>query len=246
MKQNEGENRGIKKRRLGMITDDIFEINRRIASELFNLTNELSGPYKHSPKLIFPKKRDEKIRISEQESRFLYCALLNASNYYYAIEVPTKEKYQITGQTPISASSDLSLYYHNGNEFEKLANVEFKAHNPQKKHIKKDIEKLIREGIQGNWFHTLKNIDNQTIHSLFAKIRDSIKDFLNAANDREISIIFCFCVIDKKWACIKHFFYDSSKDNFKQYVDDFFRLNYHVESDKVQANKDSGWHFYTC
>jgi hypothetical protein len=228
-----------------MIMDDIFVINQKVASELCNLTNKSNSPYNHLSQLIFPE-IGNKFRISEQESRFLYCALLNASSYYYSIETPTEKKYQMTGQTPISASSDLSLYSHNGNKFEKLANVEFKAHNPQKKDIKKDIEKLIREGKPGNWFHTLKNIDSQTLHSLFAKIRDSIKDFSNEANDKEISIIFCFCVIEKKWACIKHFFYDSSKGNFEQYVDDFFRLNYHVKSDKVQTIQDSDWHFYTC
>ena len=176
-----------------------------------------------SPRLILPQKRSGEIRISEQESRVLYCGTLNTLNYFYSIETPTEELYQQKGKTPVSASSDLSIYLNRRDKFEKVVNVEFKAHNPQKEHIRKDIEKLIKEEITGNWFHTLKNVDNRTIPTLFDKFKES---FLNCSNiiKEDLSLVFCFCIIEKKWACQKEFNFEPDQDNLSEYIDNFFDL----------------------
>jgi hypothetical protein len=158
------------------------------------------------------------------------------------VETPTIEVYQQTEQKPQNASSDLSLYEFDGRSFKKIANVEFKAKTPQTKEIRKDIEKLIKELIVGNWFHTLKNIDNHTLSSLFEKFVASFKEFSSAARDNEISIVFCFCVIEKKWACLKHFHYAATKGNFEEYVDKFFEIGVKIESGTVTVNDKSGWH----
>ncbi len=235
----DGKNGGEK---IADIMNDIFEINHRLSFNLWYLTDVKSNPQGLSPRLILPKKRSGEIRISEQESRILYCGLLNTLNYYYSIETPTEEVYQQTGKTSQSASSDLSLYDYDGKDFKKVANVEFKAHNPDKEQIRKDIEKIIKEGITGNWFHTLKNIDRGTLPSLFQKFIYSFKECSSLIDaDKGVSILFCFCVLDKKWACIKHFLYDSSKASFENYLDNFFSLDYFVKFGKIEVKDGNGW-----
>jgi len=224
------------------IMNDIFEINHRLSFNLWYLTDVKNNPQGLSPRLILPKRRSGEIRISEQESRILYCGLLNTLNYYYSIETPTEDVYQQNGKTSQSASSDLSLYEYDGKKFKKVANVEFKAHNPDKEQIRKDIEKIIKEGITGNWFHTLKNIDGGTLPSVFKKFIYSFKECSSLIGaDKGVSILFCFCVLDKKWACIKHFMYDSSKASFENYLDNFFSLDYFVKSGKIEVIDGKGW-----
>ncbi|RLF01280.1 MAG: hypothetical protein DRJ64_10845 [Thermoprotei archaeon] len=138
-------------------------------------------------------------RISEQEARFVYCSVLNKSNFFYSIETPTEKRY---GDGNRSASTDLSIYkYMNG--FRKLADVEFKDHNARFEEIEKDVKKLVNEGITGNWFHLLKNINSRTLKSLFNKIERAL--IVNYSD--KIPILFCFCVLSRKWACIKHFYW---------------------------------------
>lgn len=71
--KNEGE-------KIADIMDDIFEINHRLSFDLWYVTDVKSNPQGLSPRLIFPQWRNGEIRISEQESRILYCGLLNMSN----------------------------------------------------------------------------------------------------------------------------------------------------------------------
>lgn len=224
-----------------MIVSDLIEINRRLFHDLWNMADVSSQPNGLSPRLILPEKRDKAIRFSEQEARFLYCSLLNSMNYFYSVETPTEQTYKQTGRTSVSAASDLSLYVKKNDGFKKIANVEFKAHNPQIAHIKKDIEKLIREGIVGNWFHLLKNIHSGTLPTLFNKISGSFKDNSKYVGERSLSFVFSFCVLDKKWACLKHFMYDSDVDNFDGYVDEFFNLKYTLRQGKIEISENAGW-----
>ncbi|PKP58241.1 hypothetical protein CVT91_08920 [Candidatus Atribacteria bacterium HGW-Atribacteria-1] len=130
-----------------MIIKDLIEVNRRLSRDLWNASCFNDKPSGLSPRLIFPVKRiNNKIRISEQEAKILYCTILNEINYFYSIETPTNKAYQQTGNTPLSALSDLSIYRYINNGFEKLANVELKAHNPATKNISKDIEKNNKRG----------------------------------------------------------------------------------------------------
>jgi hypothetical protein len=227
-----------------MIINDIIEVNRRLFYDLWNLSNVSGSPSGLSPRLILPKKRDEVIRISEQEARFLFCNLLNNLNYFYSAETPTEKLYRQKGQTPLSASSDLSIYSYENNKFNKLMNVEFKAHNPPKEHIIKDIEKLIKEDIPGNWFHLLKNIDSKTLPVLFSKISESLKTHLKDSESKRISIVFSFCVLDKKWACLKRFQYDDPIVDINKYVDDFFNLQYDVRAESVEVLFSSNWQIF--
>lgn len=231
------------------IEQDILKINQQVCFDLWNIANVKSGPSEQSPRLILPQKRDESIRISEQESRILYCGTLNMLDYYYSIETPTEQKYIQSGKTPVSASSDMSLYIHRekdkeNSSFEKIVNIEFKAHNPDYEHLRKDIEKLVRERLTGNWFHTLKNVDSGTLPSLFEKFK---KSFIECAGmtDGQISIIFCFCVMEKGWACLKHFLYDPGSGSIEKYTNDFFKLDYSVKLDNIEVNNNENWSILT-
>jgi hypothetical protein len=223
------------------IITDVFEINRRICFNLWDMVDVHSEPRGLTPRLILPEKRNEDIRISEQESRILYCGLLNTLNYYYSIETPTEQKYMQLGTKPISASSDLSLYRHDGGALKKVMNVEFKAHNPTFEHMRKDIEKLVREVTPGNWFHTLKSIDNRTLAVLFEKLSGSFKKFADEALGIGVSILFCFCVIEKKWACMKHFLYNQQQGDYKSFVDKFLSLTYEMKGGKIHVLDENGW-----
>jgi hypothetical protein len=182
-----------------MLINDLVELNKRLSSNLWDIANVNTQPGGLSPRLILPKKRDDTIRISEQEARILYCNLLNQSSYYYTIETPTEQVYKQEGQNPLSARSDLSLYRYNGNEFNKIVNIEFKAHNPKEESFRKDIEKIVREGITGNWFHTIDNIDSGTLPSIFQKLINSFKDCASCLPENKIYLYYSVIASGKNW-----------------------------------------------
>jgi len=223
------------------VIKDAMEINRRLFYDLWNISNVSLLPTGLSPRLILPKRRSQDLRISEQEARFLYVGLLNTLNYFYSVETPTEQVYSQTGQKSQSGASDLSLYIQDENQMTKVMNVEFKAHNPARKDVLKDIEKLIYENITGNWFHLLKSIHRQSIPVLFDKIAYSLKVCREKYKVDEISILFSFCVLERKWACVKYFKYNESVGNFEKYVDDFLKIKYQIKMGKVEVLDDAGW-----
>lgn len=107
-------------------------------------------------RLIFPKKRDETIRVSEQELRFAFVEEFlkdeKAKDWFYAVEVPTKDKYRFSnkenpkvvekGEIGQSASFDLALYTKDDKDFKTIALLEFKAGNPDRFCYTKDLVKL--------------------------------------------------------------------------------------------------------
>ena len=130
----------------------------------------------------------------------------------------------------------------------------YKAHNVEFEKIRKDIEKLVKERIAGNWFHTLKNIDRGTLPSLFEKWSAALKSCAPLLSQPEkgwyndISLIFCVCVLDKQWACTKQFFYQSAlqtQQSFDQYIEEFFQLEYSTTRDEMTIVEPHGWVFYT-
>jgi hypothetical protein len=192
-----------------------MEINRRLCFDIWSLsTSAGSAPLGLSPRLLLPVSKNQTTRFSEQEARFLYCALLNSLDYFYTVETPTEGFYKQKGKDASTAASDLSLYRYDGSGFQKLVNVEFKAHNPGYELIRKDIEKLIGEKIIGNWFHFLKNIDKATLPVLCEKLSRSLIDCCPPKESFHVSIVFAFCVFEKKWACIKHLEFKDSRDGF--------------------------------
>lgn len=125
-------------------------------------------------RIIFPKKRDNEHRISEQEFRFSFLEhfLRDApDNWYYSVETPTEEKYSFGKDDTMplmivtesengnedsknknkgeSASIDFTIHDKNQN-FERICLIEFKALNPNVKNFAKDFLKLNSEPSPNN------------------------------------------------------------------------------------------------
>lgn len=142
-------------------------------------------------RLILPTKRDLFVRVSEQESKVLLCQVLEESDWHYSIETPTRETYVQTGLTPQSARCDLSLY-RSMSPASLAVNVELKAHNPGVEAFRKDFEKLLREGADGLWVHTLLKSDARTVASIFAKMRDAFATESKHLAGRARKLTFAF------------------------------------------------------
>ncbi len=173
----------------------LIELNQEVAKRLWAIS-EGSQIISEKPKLIFPIKRDQSVRISEQESRVIFCQLLEKSCWYYSIETPTQQEYQQKGKGYRSGGSDLSLYTSSSPD-SKIVNIELKAHNPPKEHFKKDFEKLIREGLDGMWFHTIYNVDRGTMRSICRKIVSSFEDLKSNFKSTDKTLLFAFCILGR-------------------------------------------------
>jgi len=219
---------------MNKLIHDLLEINRRLSFELWHITTINERPSGLSPRMLLPSQIDGDVRVGEYEPMILYCGLLNGLNYYYLIENPSEP----------SASSDLNLYEVRNGSFQKVAGVEFKAHNPAEGMIRQDIQKLVRDEITGNWFHILEDINSDTLKDIFVKLTGSLRALSASLTDDPISILFCFCVLARKWTCIKHFFYDKSRGDFDLYVDSFFDLDCHIESDHIVVSKGLDWYIF--
>lgn len=111
-------------------------------------------------------------RISEQELRFIFIEQFNKTDdvkeneLFYSIETPTKRYYYFSGRQPRcipekehrdkinnnikkgagrAANIDLVIFQKKGKKINRVALIEFKAHDPKEKDYKKDICKLIHE-----------------------------------------------------------------------------------------------------
>ena len=128
--------------------------------------------------LVFPQYRDENkyLRVSEQEGRFALVEALCQGDLRYSVETPTRKLYSFTGQTPLSAQTDLQVY--DVSEIS-ICNIEFKAKgvSPSARNhvsIYKDLQKLLCEPVWGLWFHLLESTDNSTITALLRVIATEI------------------------------------------------------------------------
>ena len=185
-------------------TKDNKEIILDIISEAFkhvknayDLSNEPNSS--KDSRLIFPKKRDESIRVSEpnirvseQELRFAFVEEFlkyvkkKKKDWYYAVEVPTKIKYDFSDKKNPkvaeegkgkSASFDLAIYAKGDNNFNLIALLEFKAGNPKKFDYHKDLVKLESEKGGDNevlrfFIAIVKNADERTPKNIESKLKD--------------------------------------------------------------------------
>ena len=204
-----------------MTADDLLEMNRRVAYALWNVASSTSPPSGLSPRLVFPDLRSGKTRVSEQEARLLWCTLLQETSYYYAIEAPTTKTYIQTGKKGQSARTDVALYKANGSGLHRVANIEFKAGSSSLEQIRKDLEKLIREEISGNWFHLLSAMNSGTLPSLSEKFITGFEKCSSFVK-HDVDIVFCICVLQEKQMFARRFRFRFAEDNFKSYVSNFF------------------------
>ena len=175
------------------IINELKGLSKTVSERLWAITD--NSPDR--PHLIFPEYRDKRIRISEQESKILFANIIEQSRWFYSIETPTVQTYVQSGTTPLSARTDMSLY-ENSSRSSKAVNIELKAHNPSKESFRKDLEKLLREDLDGLWFHTLDNSNRGTFPSIYGKILDAFFDLKEHLKGRERIIIFAFCLLEKR------------------------------------------------
>lgn len=133
-------------------------------------------------RVVFPQKRDETTRISEQELRCIFIEQLNKKinegwDVFYSIETPTRSAYKgfCRGETPRQDESgrsgqfDLVIF---NNRLERIALIEFKANNASDHEHLKDYVKLNnpKEGDALRYFiEIVKSFDNGTLSSLCNK-----------------------------------------------------------------------------
>jgi hypothetical protein len=115
------------------------------------ITEEINGL---GSRLVFPRYATGRIRVSEQEARFLFAKALENSSLRYSVETPTIELYQQRGLEPSRASLDLTVRDEYG---QPLVNCEFKSGGTSLKRkdsmaISKDLEKLVQDPGNGLWF----------------------------------------------------------------------------------------------
>jgi hypothetical protein len=200
-----------------MTANDLIEMNRRVSYALWNVASPNGTPNGLSPRLIFPVLGSGKIRISEQEARLLWCTMLQDTSYYYSVEAPTTQKYIQKGKTPINARTDIALYRLVESTLTRVANIEFKAHSSTLEQIRKDVEKLLREKVTGNWFHLLRATDSATVPLLFEKFAAAFSE-CSSCVEHDIDIVFCICVLHKPHMFIRHFTYQKDRGDFISYV----------------------------
>lgn len=194
-------------------TKDNKEIILDIISEAFKHVKnayELSKEPNSSKdsRLIFPKKRDESIRVSEQELRFAFVEEFlkyvkkKKKDWYYAVEVPTKIKYDFSDKKNPkvaeegkgkSASFDLAIYAKGDNNFNLIALLEFKAENPKKFDYHKDLVKLENEKEGDNevlrfFIEIVENANSGTKRNIESKLKDK----------RQQTNFICHSLTDKK------------------------------------------------
>ena len=176
------------------LQEELEAVNEEVALRLWTLADEK----RETPRLVFPRTRNGLIRVSEQEARFLLCQVLDSSRrWFYSVETPTRETFKEKGVTYLSARSDVTLY--DGplpSDQSKKVNIELKANNPPVEHFRKDFEKIAREGLDGVWFHLLKNTDSGTFPSVFGKIHESFQLLRQYLGGKQRFILFAFCVLE--------------------------------------------------
>jgi hypothetical protein len=184
--------------------------------------------------LVFPDRNPGEARISEQEARVLWCREVEKRNgYYYAIEAPTTETYIQQSNArktdrPIRARTDAALYKESRGKLKRVANVEFKSKQPSPQQIQKDVEKLFREQLIGNWFHVLERTNRRSVPCLLNKLCEAFKQS-NRDVSGDLTIVFSISeVLGDHQPLSRVFEFRKASGGFEDVVDKFFEA---VESD---------------
>ena len=174
-----------------------MDVQKDLCLPVAELLWAIHGSADTGPRLIFPFKRNDSDRVSEQESRVLMCQVLEKSDLYYSVETPTRERYQHLGQSDRSASIDLTVYA-SRTAADRLINVELKSGTPAVVEIHRDLEKLVREGIGGLWFCTIERANRSTIATVIAHIREALELVNEHADVAEHSITLALCILSDR------------------------------------------------
>jgi hypothetical protein len=235
----------------------IDEISKNVANHLFKTNNEVDGIKNQSEKyLILPKRRNAKIRVSEQEARFLFIHELEKEKIYYSVETPTSDIYNFKNpnadeKNKSSGSLDLCIYKKDEKNEKKLVRdiiVEFKAHT---KECQNDFEKLLHEDENGILFHLLERAGNGTLKyiatpkgrsrtiGVFGHYEEDIEKVKNCLSKDKKSNWFLKIVV----CCLNPQFLITKtlrKDDLDN-LDEFFSINYKVENNGTIKFNTNNW-----
>jgi CRISPR/Cas system-associated protein Csm6 len=152
-------------------------------------------------RIIYPAKRDETTRVSEQEAKLLLIRELEKQDdYYYSVEAPTGKCYKFQGQdVPIvdddgrSGNIDICIYKANNVGFVREHLIEYKAHNVELDSFLKDFLKLgVEKSANVNYFvHIIETYDKGTIASLIEKYETAF----NLIEKYKNTVKVCLCTL---------------------------------------------------
>jgi len=146
--------------------------------------------------LIWPAKRDDSTRVSEQESKILITQWLERNVVFYSVETPTRKRYTQKGNASLSARIDVTVYG-SRNPADRVLNIELKAGTSGLEAFRKDFEKLLREGVPGLWFHTLRKATAATWRSIEKKMCEAFDRVPKHTEAATHSVHFAFCVLEQ-------------------------------------------------
>lgn len=236
--------------------DPLHELCSAVAMKLPTLGTEGEISLPGRPPLLFPLLREKpdgtrSPRISEQELRQLAISCV-PDGWAFSVETPTSKTYVQSGaRGGTSARIDLTLFRPSPGAWARGAHIECKANNPDRAEFRKDIEKLVREGLPGGWLHLLDNVGPKTLHSVFEKLRSSLHDVLDALRgDGEaprVELVFAFflrrmTIEGGTNLLIKHLALEpvASADRMRQ-IDEFFAIDYAVDGERLTLTNANGW-----
>lgn len=167
--------------------NSIINSTFQVILDVYKKQKEVGGVPNDNPlsRIVFPRKRKEPVRVSEQELRFIFVEQLNEEirrgwDVFYSVETPTLDKYCFknneakiddNGQ---SASFDLAIH---DKDYQRIALVEFKANNAGEHEHRKDYVKLMNSEEGNNiacfFIEIVQGINSETINNIKSKIPDN-------------------------------------------------------------------------
>lgn len=178
--------------------ENILKLTAIRLKDVYDNHKEMDGCFKESmfnSRLVFPKYRDGKTRVSEQELRFTFVEVFNeycnlkGLQLYYSVETPTNDSYSGFSKgkpkvDPDGQSANFDLVVHEAVDkdgqiqLKRVCFIEFKAHSADLKKYKKDFLKLDNSvenklGTSLRYFvNVFEKMEKPTISTLNKKIKD--------------------------------------------------------------------------
>ena len=188
--------------------NDVEKLILDSLKEVIELKCIIDANNETSNRLVYPQKRGDSTRVSEQESRFLFIKKIeNESDFFYSVEAPTKEKYYFTGKekNQRSGNFDVCLY---GENKERKHLIEFKAMNPKSASYDKDFEKLIKDedGLTNYFIQVITSSDKGTLPNIEIKYNNAIQSAVNKnkVNNNKSKLVIFLCDIGTKKSILKY------------------------------------------
>ena len=193
------------------IVEELIDKTFQVLKEVYQNQCEGKGEFSSNcdSRIVFPQYREDgKIRVSEQELRFVFVEQFNQiaqeKDLYYSVETPTRWRYKgFASGNPEPAKNekekntrsgefDMTIFDQMGN---RICLIEFKAHNVKDANFEKDFVKLNNsnegEDVGAYFVLLLEGCDDGTIKSVKEKIseykdRTHIKCFALKSDDSKV------------------------------------------------------------